>query len=179
MDQQTLLTIFVGLSALAMLIQAGMLVGMLVVARSMEKKVTSLMPEIQSITASSKKVLQEAQRLTSELGDKATSIAAKAEAIAVKAESVAETAKGQVVRFDALLTDAGNRARVQLDRAELVLDDTMGRTQRTVAMVQDGVVAPIREVHGIIKGVRAAIAHLGSGRRPTVDHVTSDEEMFI
>ena len=36
-------------------------------------------------------------------------------------------------RVEELLEDAASRARVQMDRAELVLDDAMIRTQRTVA----------------------------------------------
>jgi len=61
----------------------------------------------------------------------------------------------------------------------MVLDDTMTRVQETVSIVQRGVLRPVREVHGILSGVRTAIAHIGRGGRPTVDHATSDEEMFI
>ena len=66
-----------------------------------------------------------------------------------------------------------------MERAEMVLDDAMTRTQQTVAMVHRGVIRPVREVHGIFAGFRTALSHLGRGGRPTVDHATSDEEMFI
>ena len=186
MDQQTVLTIFVALCALAMLIQAGMLIGVFLVAKRMEAKVTALMPEIQgivgqvqttipevravipqvqSIVASTKQIVEETKKHASDIG--------------IKATAVAEVAKGQVMKLDALLTDFSDRAKVQLDRAEMVLDDTMSRTQQTVTVVQQGVLSPIREVHGLVAGVRAAIGHLGRSRRPTVDHATSDEEMFI
>jgi hypothetical protein len=66
-----------------------------------------------------------------------------------------------------------------MDRVELVLDDAMSRTQQTVAVVQRGILSPIREVNGMLAGLRTAIMTLARGSRPTVDHATADEEMFI
>ena len=61
----------------------------------------------------------------------------------------------------------------------MVMDDTMTRVQETVSVVQRGVLRPVREVHGVIAGVRMAFAHFNRRNRSTVDHATSDEEMFI
>jgi hypothetical protein len=38
---------------------------------------------------------------------------------------------------------------------------------------------PVREVSGLLAGVRAAFQTFLSGRRPAVDRATQDEEMFI
>ena len=88
-------------------------------------------------------------------------------------------AKQQLVKVDGLLDDASTRAKVQMERAEMVLDDTMTRFQSTVSVVQRGVLRPIREVHGFLTGIRTALQYLGRSSRSTVDHATSDEEMFI
>jgi hypothetical protein len=37
----------------------------------------------------------------------------------------------------------------------------------------------VREATAVLAGVRAAVTTLVADRRPTVDHVTQDEEMFI
>jgi hypothetical protein len=87
--------------------------------------------------------------------------------------------KQQLAKVDELLTDATTRAKVQMERAEMVLDDTMTRVQETVSYVQSGVVRPVREVYGVFAGIRTALAYLGRAGRATVDHATSDEEMFI
>ncbi|HWF45447.1 MAG TPA: hypothetical protein VG168_00455 [Bryobacteraceae bacterium] len=165
MDQPTVLTIFVGICALAMLIQMITLIILAVVSKRMQDKVTVVLPEVQSVLALSKQTLQEVKK---ELGEFGT-----------KTNSILDVTKGQFIKIDELLSDISVRARVQMERAEMVLDDTMSRTQKTVAIVQSGVIAPIREMHGLLEGLRAAIAHLAKGRRPTVDHATSDEEMFI
>jgi hypothetical protein len=61
----------------------------------------------------------------------------------------------------------------------MVLDDTMGRAQETVSILQRTVLRPAKELHGILAGIRMGLAQLSRGTRPTVDHATSDEEMFI
>jgi len=165
MDQQTLFTIFVGICALAMIIQMITLIVLAVTARKMQEKVTTVLPEVQSVLAVSKQTLQDVKK---EVGE-----------ISTKTNSILDITKNQFIKIDELLNDFGTRARVQMERAEMVLDDTMSRTQKTVAIVQSGVIAPIRELHGLLEGVRAGVAHLAKGRRPTVDHATSDEEMFI
>ncbi len=164
MDQQTLLTIFVGLAAFAMLIQAGMLVGMLVVALQLKSKVNALMSPVMGIMDVSKRSLDKVEGHIDRIGNQSSSIL--------------DVTKQQLSKVDDLLTDASTRAKVQMERAEMVMDDTMTRVQQTVSIVQSGVIRPVREVQGVLAGIRTTISHLGKAR-PTVEHATSDEEMFI
>jgi len=122
-------------------------------------------PQIEDIVAVSKRSVDRIETHITRIG--ATSVA------------ILDVTKQQLVKVDELLSDASTRARVQMERAEMVLDDTMTRVQETVSIVQRGVLRPVREVHGILSGFRTALAHLSRGGRPTVDHATSDEEMFI
>jgi hypothetical protein len=165
MDEHTLLTIFVGLAALAMLIQAGTLLGLFIVAKRIQEKISVLTGPITGIIDTSKKTLQTVEGHIDKIGS--------------SSNAILDTTKKQLAKVDELLTDASTRAKVQMERAEMVLDDTMGRVQHTVSFVQSGVIRPVREVQGIVTGIRTAITHLGRGGRPTVDHATADEEMFI
>jgi len=65
-----------------------------------------------------------------------------------------------------------------MDRAEMVLDDTMNRAQETVALVHSGIMKPLREIQGVQAGVRAALNFLVRGRH-NGPVATADEEMFI
>ena len=165
MDQQTVLTIFVIVAAVALVIQAGMLIGLFVVARNLQSKITAILPDIQNVIGITKRTIESAEKHLNKIG--ATSGA------------ILDVTKEQLNKIDDLLTDATTRAKVQMERAEMVLDDAMTRTQQTVSIVQRGVVRPVREVYGVFAGVRTALSHLGRSGRPTVDHATSDEEMFI
>jgi hypothetical protein len=160
-----LLTVFVSLAALSLFAQAVAFVGLFFVARDFKTKVMAAWPEIESIIGSSKRTAHRAEEHIAAIG--ASSVA------------ILEVTKQQLTKVDELLTDASTRAKVQMERAEMVMDDTMTRVQETVSVVQRGVLRPVREVHGIVAGVRMAILHLTRGSRPTVDHATSDEEMFI
>jgi hypothetical protein len=168
MNQTTLLTImvvFVVIAAIALLGQAVALVGLFIVARDLRTKLFGAWPQIESILSSSKRTVEQAEHHLGKIGSSSVAIL--------------DATKLQLARVDELLSDASMRAKVQLERAEMVLDDTMTRVQQTVSIVQRGVLFPVREVHGIISGIRTAFSHLSRGGRATVDHVTSDEEMFI
>jgi hypothetical protein len=160
-----LLTIFVIVSTVALLIQACMLIGLLVVARRLQEKLMPIIPEIQSILGIVKRTTERAEKHIEQIG--------------TTSAAILDMSKQQLARLDELLGDATTRAKVQMERAEMVLDDTMTRVQSTVSYVQSGVLRPARELHGILAAIRAAIAQLGRSGRSTVDHATSDEEMFI
>ena len=168
MDQNTLLIlliIFVALSAIAMLIQASMLVGLFLVARKLQQAIMPMVPQIQGIVGTTRRTAERVEKHVEKIGSLSTAIL--------------DTTKQQVSKIDELLTDATTRAKVQMERAEMILDDSMARVQETVTTVQSGVLRPIREVHGVLAGFRTFFTYLGRGGRPTVDHATSDEEMFI
>jgi hypothetical protein len=168
MDQQTLLTlltIFVIVSAVALVIQAGMLIGLFVVARSLQTKITAILPDVQNVIGVTRRTIEGVEKHVQKIG--------------TTSNAILDVTKQQLAKVDDLMTDATTRAKVQMERAEMVLDDAMTRTQQTVSLVHRGVVRPVREVYGVVAGVRTALTHLGRGGRPTVDHATSDEEMFI
>jgi hypothetical protein len=165
MDQNTLLIIFIGISALAMLGGAVALIGIFLIARDVRGKFLQAWPEIQSIIMSSKRTVERAEKQIATIGESSSAIL--------------DTTMLQLAKVDDLLSEASTRARVQLERAEMVLDDTMTLVQETVGIVQKGVLRPVREVHGIFAGIRTTIAYLGRASRSTVERATSDEEMFI
>ena len=90
-----------------------------------------------------------------------------------------DTTQKQLVRVDDVLGEATSRAKVQMERVELVLDDTISRVHGTVMELNNGILRPLRELNGLALGIRAAFQHLVRGGRPNVAQATSDEEMFI
>jgi len=168
MDQSTLLIVlivFVALCWIALLVQMGTLLGMFLVLRKVQGQVTAILPEVQKIIGTTRRIVDKSEGHIDKIG--------------ASSAAILDVTKQQVGKIDELLNDATTRARVQIQRAEMVLDDTMGRAQETVSIVQRTVLRPVREVHGILAGVKTTLSYLGRGTRPTVDHVTSDEEMFI
>jgi hypothetical protein len=56
---------------------------------------------------------------------------------------------------------------------------TIGSVQHAGESVRDTVLKPVREVNGVLAGIKTAISVYSHGRRQSVDHATQDEEMFI
>jgi len=180
------LTFFVFISAVAMCIQAAMLIGIWKATRALQEQSTSVLPQVRSVLSKAEATLEENRKniadittRASEIATKASDFMTKANEIAAKASEVVESGQVQMARIDAVVADASNRARVQLERAELVVDDTMTRVHETVTAVHNGVLRPVREIQGVTAGIRAAVQHFLRGGRPTVADATHDDEMFI
>ena len=167
MDQTLLivLTIFVAAAAIAMVLQLGTLLAMFLTVRKLQAQIMQLWPEIQAIVGVARRTSEKVETHIDKIG--------------ATTNAILDVSKQQVAKIDELLNDATVRAKVQIERAEMVLDDTMGRTQETVSILQRTILRPVREIHGILSGIRTSIAYLGRSSRPSVDHATSDEEMFI
>jgi hypothetical protein len=182
MDQNLLLyvmTAFVIISAIALCIQAAMLVNMNKATKALREKIEPLVPKVQALVPKlevlmeSTKATMESTKATVELGKRHMAD------IAAQASEILASTKHQLALVEDVVTDATSRAKVQMERVELVLDDTVSRAHETVALVHTGIMRPLREINGIAAGIRTALAYLSRGTRPSVAQATSDEEMFI
>ena len=168
MDQTTLLyvmTAFVIIAAIALCIQAGMLAAMYKATRSMQQSIQPLVPKVESLIDTTKTTVEQSRQ---QIAD-----------ITSRTNDILDSTKRQLAMVEEVVSDASARAKVQLERMEMVLDDTVSRVHETVAVFHGGIMRPLREVTGIAVGLRAALAFLARGNRPSVDRVTTDEEMFI
>jgi len=168
MTETTLLyvmTAFVIISAIALCIQAGMLAGIYKTTKALQEKIDPLLPKVDKLVAVATSTVEQSSRQITE--------------ITSRTNDILDSTKRQLAIVEDVVGDAAARAKLQMERAELVLDDTLSRAHETVAVVHDGIMRPLREVNGIAAGIRAALGAMARGNRPTVDRATSDEEMFI
>jgi methyl-accepting chemotaxis protein len=95
------------------------------------------------------------------------------------ATEVVKSLHSQVDRLSEVVKDVTDRARAQVARIDGAVDLTVDQVQNASASVKDAVLRPVRQVDGIMQGIRAAVSVMAQGRRESVDHATQDEEMFI
>ena len=168
MNQDWLLavmTVFVAIAGIALLIQACLLYGIYRTTKAIQTEALSILPQAKSILAKAESTLDDSRKNIID--------------ITTRANEMMEIGKTQLVKLDELLTDASSRAKVQIERAELVVDDTMSRVHHSVTSVHNGIIKPIREIQGITTGLRTALEHFVRGQRPSVAQATQDDEMFI
>ena len=196
MSEMTLLyvmTAFVIISAIALCIQAGTLFGMYKTAKMLQESVNPLIPKIQALIPQVEAAIPKVEAVvptvqnliakTTTVVEKTTSVVEESRvqihAIGATANELLNSTKRQMAIVEDFVGDAAQRGKNQMERAELVLDDTLSRAHQTVGVVHGGIMKPLREVNGIAVGLRAALGALTRGSRATVDQATSDEEMFI
>ncbi len=96
-----------------------------------------------------------------------------------EASEMVKVLHAQVDRLGEVVKDISDRARAQVARIDGAVDLTVDQVQHATASVKDAVLRPVRQVDGIMQGIRAAVGVMAQGRRESVDHATQDEEMFI
>ena len=99
------------------------------------------------------------------------------------ANNVSETTtviRGQLERIDATVSDVVDRTRLQVIRADELLNRTMDRIEETTDVVHRTVVSPVRQLSGLIQGFTAGVEFLFGGKRASRRDVTvPQDEMFI
>jgi hypothetical protein len=168
MDTQTLLYImagFTGIAAIALLFQVAFLIGIYKSSRNLQASFERLAARVESVAEGSLGAVTE---IKSQIGE-----------ITKKTTAILDSTGRQVALVEGIVNDATTRARHQLDRAEMVIEDAVGRAHETLALVHTGILKPIREINGVALGVRAALQYFFQGGRPHPDRATADEEMFI
>ena len=100
-------------------------------------------------------------------------------AVSTDAVEISRTAREQVNRVGELLTEISGMAKAQVARIDGAVESTVGSVQHAGESVKDAVLRPVREVNGVVAGIKTAISVYSHGRRQSVDHATQDEEMFI
>jgi len=170
MDQNLFIvqTVFTGVAALAIVLQVAILFGVYRAVREMQKAVGKTLPKVEAVVESVNVAIPRVNALVD-----------SSKATVDESRKLVASAQAQLDKLDVVVTDAANRARVQMDRVEMVLDNTMDKAQQTVNVVSNGVLRPVREIQGIVAGIQAAFGYLLRSARPSVDQATADEEMFI
>jgi len=163
------ITIFVVVTALAVVIQAGILVGMFFAMRKTSAKMESLAEEFKT------KVLpaaEQAQTIMTELRPKITTV--------VDNVSVSTTVlRNQMERMDATLTDIIDRTRLQVIRADEFVNSTMDKLEETREVVSRTVVSPVRHISGIMHGLTVGLEAFFSRKRDRETVNVPQDEMFI
>src|SRR5438034_4041841 len=141
----TALTIFVFVTAAAVLLQAGILVGMFFAMRKTSAKVESLAEEVKT------KVLPAAELAQSMMIELRPKIVTLVDNVSVSTTVL----RTQMERVDATLTDIIDRTRLQVIRADEFVNSTMDKLEETREAVTRTVVSPVRHSSGLMHRVTA------------------------
>lgn len=163
------LPIFVGVTAAAVVIQAGILVALYVAVRKSSVRMEALANQVKD------KVLPTADTAQSIMLE----LRPKIDTIATNVSETTTVVRGQLERIDATVTDVVDRARLQVIRADELLNRTMDRIEETSEVVHRTVVSPVRQLSGLMQGLTVGLESLFGGKRSRRDVTVPQDEMFI
>ncbi len=166
-----LLRVFIALTAFAVVVQAGILVALYLAVRKSTARMEALATEL---TAKTLPMLDTAQNMLIELRP-------KIETLATNASESTTILRVQLGRLDATLSDILDRTRLQVIRADELLNRTMDKVEDTTEIVHKTVVSPLRHVSGLVNAVTTGVeTFFGQKRRhPRNGMGVPQDEMFI
>lgn len=171
MTENHLLIIFIGISSLAILIQAIILIAIYTSTKKTAARVEDLVSEFQQHGVPALKLAREVLEENKP----------KIDEIVENFSAVSTTAREQLVRVDATLTEVIERTRMQVIRADELATRTMDKVEETTEMVQQSVLTPVRAITGVLSGLSAGLGMLLANRRARKhgQHHIPSEDMFI
>ena len=163
-----LFLVFTALIVIAVLMQAIVLVVMAVGANKTQKKMLAIAEDLQ---AKAGPILDSTRRILDDTAPKvkiiSTNIVETSHLLRANAENLSRTVE-----------DIATRVRMQTERVDGMVSTSLTGVSEVVAAVQRGVMAPVRQIQGMLNGLRAGLDVLRS--KVTRTHNSSaDEDMFI
>jgi hypothetical protein len=157
-----LLTLFVALTAVAVMTQAAVLVAIYVMSRRLSDQVERFMRETREMMVPMKSISENLRTASANLVE------------------LGMSARDQFRRVEGMVTDTGEVLQTQLQRLDAATRDVVERINTTAQIVQDSVVRPAREVAAVAKGFgRGLESFFFRRQKSTVDQAHQDEELFI
>lgn len=160
------LPIFVAVTSAAVVIQAGILIGMFVALRKTSSRMETLADQVANSVLPT---VDLAQSMLAELRP-------RIETIALNVSESTTMIRGQIERLDATVTEVVDRGRLQVIRTDELLGRALDRVEETTESVQKTVAIPVKQFSGLMRGVSAGLEYLVTKKRR---EPATPDEMFI
>ncbi len=163
------LELFIAVATVAIVIQMAILLAMFVQLRTVIGTFTRIALQLQAkmdpILTRTNRILEDSEeRIASIMGDGA---------------EIARVARSQAQKVDRVFTDMIERLRIQVVRADHILTGALEVIEETGTTFRSKVWKPVHQASAVLKGIKAGLEFIRSGRRPESDSATQDEELFI
>lgn len=167
----TLLKFFIAVTSIAVVVQAGILVALYFSVRQRGARMEALATEVKNKALPA---IETVQNILVELRP-------RIEVMSVNFSESSTLVRNQLARIDATLTDALDRTRLQVIRADELLNRTMDKVEETSEIVHQTVISPLRQVNGLLAAIGTGLeVFLGQKRRqPKNGAGVPQDEMFI
>lgn len=167
---ETLLTVFVGATCVAVILQMGILLALYITSRKTAERMEALAKRVEDQALPT---IEMARNLLNENTPKVN-------AIISDLSSTTAVVKAQADRISTVIDDVVDRTRLQTIRADEMVTRTFDRLEETAETMQSVVLSPMRRMSGVLSGVMAGVGEFIGGRRVRrQSKAVPNEDMFI
>ena len=167
----TLLMVFTGVLALAVVIQTLLFWGIYKAIRQMSVYLNGM----------GKDLLKNVDIISAKVDEGLTTIKEMAEGLKPIREKLANSSEiihNRITELDAFLEEATSTARQEIRRIQDLIQAASQKAEQTLELVRKSLLTPLNEIGAVARGVRVAMDVLFRRRR-NPSSSTQDEEMFI
>jgi hypothetical protein len=168
----TAFLIFTGVVTFAVVLQTIILLAILMAGKMAQKKA---LEQIDRLREDMRPFLEAGNRVMETVEDMTPRI----RAITVNVHTVSERLREQVDHIDAVVGDVTGKTRRQVSRIDNMINDTLDAVAHGTRVVQDNVMAPLRQVGGWMSAIRAGMDMFRPGdRRHRRSDIRSDDDFI-
>ena len=162
--------VFTGVLAFAVLMQTLIMLAVFIAAKTAQRKVVE---QVDRLREDMRPFLNTAAHMMEAVED----ITPRIRAITVNVQTASERLRDQVDHIDSVVEDVTGKTRRQVSRIDGMVTDTLNAIAQGTRVVQDNLMAPLRQVGGWMNAARTAmdIFHRGD-RRSHRSGIRSDED---
>jgi hypothetical protein len=178
-DNQTLQLALFALVALAMVVQAVVLLAAFLAMRKaaqiMNEKIDEMRTSVHPLIETSSKLIETSSKLFVKLAPR---IDSASEDITV----ITRTFRAQSAEIQAATSEIAARARAQAGRVDGMLSTALDTVDRAGIMVADAIQKPVRQISALLASVKAVVESLrssGPASRSRTNHAAGDDDMFV
>lgn len=168
----TVFLVFTGVVTFAVVLQTIILLALLAAGKVAQKKaleqVDQLREDLRPLLASAKQMADAVEDMTPRI-----------RAIAVNVHTVTERLRDQVDHIDSVVVDVSGKTRRQVSRIDNMVTDTLDAIAQGTRVVQDNVMAPLRQVGGWMSAIRAGMDMFRPSERRSRRSDSRSDEDFI
>jgi methyl-accepting chemotaxis protein len=172
---QTLLIIFVAVAAISILMQAGFTLGIFLGARKTQKKLAAL---VEDLRIHALPLIQTSREVLHEVSPKVSALTDKVDKIADNLGATTATLRTRTDQIGALVDDVATRTQGQVSRVDGMVKVTLDQVASAVQAIEHGIAAPVRQVNGVINGLRAGVEVLRQ-KTPNHPHHQPEDDLFV
>jgi uncharacterized protein YoxC len=184
LDNQTIELAFIAIIALALLLQAIVLLAIYLVLRkaigSLREEVADLRSSLMPMVDNTRELIDHTRVLIDHTRHLFARLAPKAETTVSDLARIARGLREQTAEVEFAAKDILERTRRQTDRVDGMTTDALDAVDRAGSFVAETVGRPVRQLAGLLAAAKAIVESLrGSDREPRHVRFSDDEDTFV